>query len=127
MSYEQRVIIQFLPKEKVPQPKFTEDLQRSMALKPTVFEASNTGVNSSTAGAKTYPMIRGPEDPRLIISTPKLSIACLERESFSSAYSLAGNRLDSLTQFAGNEKFSSPLGLTPVGRRPTSSEGRKMR
>jgi hypothetical protein len=53
------------------QPKFTEDLQHSMALKYTVFKASNISVISSAAGTKTYTMIRGPEDPRLIISTPK--------------------------------------------------------
>jgi hypothetical protein len=45
------------------QPKFTEDLQQSGAFKPTVFEASNIGVNSSAAGAITYLMIQGPEDP----------------------------------------------------------------
>jgi hypothetical protein len=71
MSSEQRVIIQFLHKEKVHQPKFTKGLQHSMALKLTIFEAFNIGVNSSTAGAKTYTVIRGQEDPRLIISTPK--------------------------------------------------------
>jgi hypothetical protein len=54
------------------QPKFIEDLQRSMVLKPTHFEVSNIGVNSSTAGAKTYMMRRGPEDLRLTISTPNL-------------------------------------------------------
>jgi hypothetical protein len=53
------------------QPKFTEDLQHNMALKPAVFEASNHDVNSSTASAKTYMMIRGPEDPQLVISTPE--------------------------------------------------------
>jgi hypothetical protein len=37
------------------------------------------------------------------------------------------NRLKSFAQFAGNEKFSSPLGPTPVDRRPTAGEGRKMR
>jgi hypothetical protein len=63
MSNEQQVIVQFLHKGKVHPTQFIEDLQHSMALKPTVFEASNIGVNSSTAGTKTYPMIRGPEDP----------------------------------------------------------------
>jgi hypothetical protein len=48
-------------------PKFTEDLQHNTALKPTVFKASNIGVNSSTAGAKTYVMIRGAEDLQLIV------------------------------------------------------------
>jgi hypothetical protein len=40
---------------------------------------------------------------------------------------VALNRLESFTQFAGNGKFSSPLGPTPVGRRFTADEGRKMR
>jgi hypothetical protein len=79
----------FSRRRKFIQPKFTEDLQNIMALNPTVFEASNIGVNYSTAGARTCTMIRGPKDPRLIISTPKLLIACLERKPFSPAYSLA--------------------------------------
>jgi hypothetical protein len=62
----------FSTRRKFIQPKFTEGLQHSMALKLTVFEASNVGVNSSTAGAKIYTMIRGSQDPRLIMSTPKL-------------------------------------------------------
>jgi hypothetical protein len=52
--------------------QFIEDLRHSIAWKPTVFETSNTDVNYSTAGTKTYTMIRDPEDPRLIISMPKL-------------------------------------------------------
>jgi hypothetical protein len=43
-----------------------------MALKPTAIDVSNIGVNFLTAGATTYTMIRGPEDRRLIISTPKV-------------------------------------------------------
>jgi hypothetical protein len=62
----------FSTRRKFIKPKFTEDLQHSMALEPTVFEASNIGVNSSTPGAKIYTMIRGPEDPGLIILMPKL-------------------------------------------------------
>jgi hypothetical protein len=53
----------FSARRKLIQPKFTEDLQYSMALKPTVFEASNAGVDSLTAGVKTNMMIQGPEDP----------------------------------------------------------------
>jgi hypothetical protein len=68
------------------QPKFTEDLQHSMALKLTVFQASNIGVNSSTAGANLH------DDPRsggtLIDHLDAKIIACLEREPFSSADSL---------------------------------------
>jgi hypothetical protein len=37
------------------------------------------------------------------------------------------NRLESFAQLAGNEKFSSLLGPTPVDRRPPAGEGRKMR
>jgi hypothetical protein len=40
---------------------------------------------------------------------------------------VAHNRLESFAQFTGDEKFSSPLGLTPVDRQPTADEGRKMR
>jgi hypothetical protein len=64
--------VSFSTRRKFIQPKFTKALQQSMALKPTVFEASNIGVNSLIAGVKIYTMIRGPEDLRLIISTPKL-------------------------------------------------------
>jgi hypothetical protein len=59
-------------------------------LKPTVFEASNIGVNSSTAGAKTYTIgddLRSGRSP--IDHFDAKIIACLERESFSSAHSLA--------------------------------------
>jgi hypothetical protein len=62
----------FSTRRKFIPPKFTEDLQQSVALKLTVFEASNINVNSSTVGAKTYTMIPDPEDARLIILTPKL-------------------------------------------------------
>jgi hypothetical protein len=64
--------LSFSTGRKLIQPKFTKDLQHSMALKPAVFEAFNIGVTFSTAGAKTCMTIRGPEDPRLIVSTPKL-------------------------------------------------------
>jgi hypothetical protein len=64
------LLFSFSTRRKFIQPKFTEDLQHSMVLKPTVIEVSNNGVNSSIAGAKTYMMIRGLGDPRLIISTP---------------------------------------------------------
>jgi hypothetical protein len=66
------LLFSFSTTRKFIQPKFTEDLQHSIALKPTVFEASNINVNPSTAGAKTYTMIRDPEDPQLTISMPKL-------------------------------------------------------
>jgi uncharacterized protein YfaA (DUF2138 family) len=39
---------------------------------------------------------------------------------------VASNRVELFAQFAGNEKVSSPLGPTPVDRRPTSGEGRKI-
>jgi hypothetical protein len=39
---------------------------------------------------------------------------------------VARNRLELFTQFAGNEKFSSPLRLTQVDKRPTAGESRKM-
>jgi hypothetical protein len=54
----------FLTRRKFIQIKFTENLQHSMALKPTVFDASNIAVNSLTVGAKTDKMIRGPQDRR---------------------------------------------------------------
>jgi hypothetical protein len=54
----------FSIRRKFIQPKFTEDLQHSMTLKPRVFETSNIGVNYPTVGGKTDTMIRGPEDPR---------------------------------------------------------------
>jgi hypothetical protein len=66
------LLFTFSTMRKFIQHKLTENLQHSMALKPTVFEASNIGVNSSIAGANTHTMIRGPEDPGLIILTPKL-------------------------------------------------------
>jgi hypothetical protein len=109
------------------QAKFPEDLQHSMALKLTVFEASNISVNSSTAGAKTYMVTQGPKDRRMIISTPNY---CMLGEGTSLFGVLAGrvarNCLESFAQFAGNEKFSSPLDRTPVDRQPTASESRKM-
>jgi hypothetical protein len=40
---------------------------------------------------------------------------------------VARHRLELFPQFAQNETFSFPLGLTPVDRRPTAGEGRKMR
>jgi hypothetical protein len=40
---------------------------------------------------------------------------------------VARNRLELFAQFAENQKFSSPLGPTPVDKRSTASEGRKMR
>jgi hypothetical protein len=132
VSYEQRVFIFFSTTRKFIQPEFTEDLQHSMALKSTVFEASNINLNSSTAGAKTYAMIRGPEDSRLNISTPNY---CMPAEGtvFFGVFAgrapgrVARNRLGSFAQFAGNEKFSSPLSPTPVDRRPTADEGHKIR
>jgi hypothetical protein len=38
---------------------------------------------------------------------------------------VARNRRELFAQFAGNEKFSSPLGLTPVERRLQAGEGAK--
>jgi hypothetical protein len=84
-----------------------------MALKHTVFEASNVGVNSSTARAKTSTTARGPEDLRLIISTPQLLHACMLGEGTVLFGALArrgpgrvaSNRLESFAQFAGNENF----------------------
>jgi hypothetical protein len=98
----------FSIRRKVIQSKFTEDLHHSLALKPTVFKASNIGVNSSTAGAKISAMVRGPEDRQLIISMPKLLHPWKGTVFFSV---LAGrgpgrvscNRLESFAQFAGNE------------------------
>jgi hypothetical protein len=58
-----------------------------MALKHAIFEASNIGANSSTPGAKTDTMARGPKAP--IDHLDAKIIACLEREPFSSAHSLA--------------------------------------
>jgi hypothetical protein len=40
---------------------------------------------------------------------------------------VACNRFESFAQVAGNEKFSSPLGPTPVDRRLTAGEGHKIR
>jgi hypothetical protein len=40
---------------------------------------------------------------------------------------VARNRFESFTQFAGNKKFASPLGPTPVDRQPTAGESCKMR
>jgi hypothetical protein len=40
---------------------------------------------------------------------------------------VACNSLEWFAQFAGNEKFSSPLGATSVDRRSTTGEGREMR
>jgi hypothetical protein len=57
----------FSTSKKFIQPKFTEDLQHSVALKHTVFEESNTGINSSIASAKIFTTIRGPEDLWLIL------------------------------------------------------------
>jgi hypothetical protein len=92
------------------QPKFTEDMQHSIILKPTVFEVSNIVVNSSTAAAKTYTMIRGPEDLRLIISMPKLLHAWRGTVLFvvlagRGPGRVARNRLDLFAQFCGNENF----------------------
>jgi hypothetical protein len=39
---------------------------------------------------------------------------------------VARNRLELFAQFPGNEKMSSPLGSTPVDKRPPAREGRKM-
>jgi hypothetical protein len=96
-------------------------LQYSMALKPTVFEASSVGVASSTAGAKTYMMVRGPEDRRLITSIPKLLYAwrenrSLRRTRWPRPWTVARNCLELFAQFAGNDKFVSPRGPTPVHR-----------
>jgi hypothetical protein len=121
----------FSTRRKFIPPKFTEDLQHNMVLEPTVFEASNIGVNSSTSGANIYTMIRGPEDPGLIISMPKLLHVRRGNRSFHvfagrAPGRLARNRFEPFTQFAGNERFSSPLGPTPVDRRPIKGKGRKM-
>jgi hypothetical protein len=132
MSPEQQIVIQFLHKEKVHSTQIHRDFQHSMALKPTVFEASNIGVNSSTAGAKTCAMIRGPEDPRLIILMPKLLHTwrgnhSLRRIRWPRPWTRRQQPSWVFTQFAGNEKFSSPLGPTPVDRRPVTDESRTMR
>jgi hypothetical protein len=67
MSYKQQVIIQFLHKETV----HATQIHRRLA-EQYGFEAPNIGVNPAIAGAKTYMMIRGPEDPQVIILRPKL-------------------------------------------------------
>jgi hypothetical protein len=61
----------------------------------------------------------------------------LEKEPFSLVRSLAEaldvspatalSRLHNFVQFAGNEKLSSLLNRTPVDKRPTAGDGRKMR
>jgi hypothetical protein len=40
---------------------------------------------------------------------------------------VARNHLELCVQFVGNENLSSPLGPTPVDRRPKTCEGCKMR
>jgi hypothetical protein len=55
-------MIQFLHKEKVHPTQIHRRLAPKYGLKPTVFEASNLSVNFLTAGAKTYTVIRYPED-----------------------------------------------------------------
>jgi hypothetical protein len=57
------LLFSFCTRRKLIQSKSTEDLQHKMALKPAVFEASNIGYNSSTAGAKTCTTMRSPEGP----------------------------------------------------------------
>jgi hypothetical protein len=109
-----------------------KEVRCTKELRFSLHPASNIGVDSSTTGAKTYMMIRGSEDLRLIISTPKLLHAWRGIVIFGALVGrgpgrVAGNRLELFAQFAGNEQFSSPQDPTPVDRRPTAGEGRKMR
>jgi hypothetical protein len=86
MSDEQRVIMQFLHKKRVHPAQIYKNLELRVVLRTTVFEACNIGADSLIAGAKTQAMIRGQEEPRSIISTPKV-LHALERELFSWVYS----------------------------------------
>jgi hypothetical protein len=87
MGYEQRVISQFLLREKAHSTQIHRKFAAQYGLETYSLRSVPIGVNSLTVGAKTYTMSRGPE--AAIDHLDAKILVCLEREPFASAYSLA--------------------------------------
>jgi hypothetical protein len=128
MNYEQRVIIQFLHKETIHPTQIHRRLAVQHGLEIYSLRSVQHWCQLFDCGRQN--LHNNPRSGRPPINHPDTKIvACLEREPFASAYSLA-EALDVLPatvcKIRCERKCSSPLGPTPVDRRPAAGDSRKM-
>jgi hypothetical protein len=113
------------------QMKFIGDLQHSPAKIDTPNGASNGGVRSLYADAKTSKTIIGQEGRRSTIWTLKY-LHAWRANRFSHPthllrpWGFASNSVEPPTQLAGDEKFSCSVGPTPVDERVAGHKAGKM-